>query len=160
MNTRYLTKASVIAAIYVILVVLEIPLGQLAFGPVQVRIAEALVLLPLIESAAIPGVFIGCLLANLVLTFTSGFGLIDVVAGSLVTLISAYLTSKMPNKWLGIIPPVILNGLIVSIWVSYFIKIPYWPTVAGIAAGELVAVGIFGHIVLYAYKRIKLKSNI
>ena len=159
MNTRYLTKASVIAAIYVILVVLEVPFGQLAFGPIQIRVAEALVLLPLIEPAAIPGVFVGCLLANLVLTFTSGFGLLDVVAGSLVTLVSAYLTSKMPNKWLGIIPPVILNGLIVSIWVSYFIKIPYWTTVTGIAAGELVAVGIFGNIVLYAYKRIKLKPN-
>jgi len=159
MNIRYLTKASVIAAIYVILVVLEIPFGQLAFGPVQVRVAEALVLLPLIESAAIPGVFIGCLLANLILTFTSGFGLIDVVAGSLVTLVSAYLTSKMPNKWLGILPPVVLNGLIVSIWVSYFIKIPYWPTVAGIAVGELVAVGVFGNIVLFAYNRIKLKAH-
>ncbi|EOD00125.1 QueT transporter family protein [Caldisalinibacter kiritimatiensis] len=155
MNTRYLSKSAAIAALYVILVALEIPLGTLAFGPVQIRVAEALVLLPLIESAAIPGVFIGCLLANTILTFTSGFGLIDIVGGSLVTLIAAYLTSKMPNKILGVIPPVALNGLIVSIWVAKFTNFPYWPTVGFIALGELIAVGLFGSIVLYAYERIK-----
>ncbi|SDY46599.1 Uncharacterized membrane protein [Proteiniborus ethanoligenes] len=156
MNTKYLSKAGMIAALYVILVVLEIPLGQLAFGPIQVRIAEALVLLPLVEAAAIPGVFVGCLIANLILTFASGFGLIDIIGGSLITLVSAYLTSKMPNKFLAILPPVILNGLIVAIWVSsFFPELNYWTVVAGIGIGELIAVGIFGNIVLYAYDRIK-----
>lgn len=155
-NTKYLSKAGMIAALYVVLVLVEIPLGQLAFGPIQVRIAEALVLLPLVESAAIPGVFIGCLIANLILTFSSGYGLIDVIGGSLVTLISAYLTSKMPNKILGILPPVILNALIVSIWVSsFFPEMNYWVVAAGIGSGELIAVGLFGNIVLYAYSRIR-----
>lgn len=156
MNTKYLSKAGMIAALYVILVVIEIPFGQLAFGPIQVRIAEALVLLPLVESAAIPGVFVGCLLANIILTFASGYGLIDIVGGSLITLISAYLTSKMPNKSLAILPPVVLNGLIVAIWVSsFFPELNYWAVVAGIGIGELIAVGIFGNVVLYAYSRIK-----
>lgn len=155
-NTKYLSKAGMIAALYVILVIIEIPLGQLAYGPIQVRFAEALVLLPLIEVAAIPGVFVGCIIANLILTFTSGFGLIDVVGGSLVTLVSAYLTSKMPNKTLGVLPPVILNGLIVSIWVSsFFPEMSYWVVAAGIGLGELVAVGLFGNVVLYAYSRMK-----
>ncbi|WIV11182.1 QueT transporter family protein [Proteiniborus sp. MB09-C3] len=155
-NTKYLAKAGMIAALYVILVIIEIPLGQLAFGPIQVRVAEALVLLPLVESAAIPGVFVGCFIANLILTFASGYGLIDVVGGSLITLISAYLTSKMPNKFLGILPPVILNALLVSIWVSsFFPELGYWAVAAGIGAGELVAVGLFGNIVLYAYNRMK-----
>ncbi|QIB26484.1 QueT transporter family protein [Caloranaerobacter azorensis] len=153
MNTRFLTKVSVIAALYVILVALEIPFGTLAFGPIQIRVAEALVLLPLVETAAIPGVFIGCLIANLILTFTSGFGLIDIIGGSLVTLVAAFLTSKMPNKFLGILPPVILNGIVVSLWVSYFFNMPYWPTAATIALGELIAVGLFGNIVLYVYER-------
>lgn len=155
-NTKYLSKAGMIAAIYVVLVLVEIPFGQLAFGPIQVRIAEALVILPLLESAAIPGVFVGCLIANLILTFSSGYGLIDVIGGSLVTLISAYLTSKMPNRILGVLPPVILNALIVSVWVSsFFPEMSYWAVAAGIGSGELIAVGLFGNIVLYAYNRMK-----
>lgn len=162
MNIKYITKAAVIAALYVILVALEIPFGSLAFGPVQIRIAEALVILPLVESAAIPGVFIGCLLANFILTFFAPYGMIDVFAGSIVTLIAAYLTSKMPNKILGILPPVILNGLIVSIWIAYFTNPSewtslYWPIVGSVSLGEFIAIGIFGNIVLYSYQRIKDK---
>lgn len=154
MDTKYLTKAGLIAAIYVVLVAIQIPLGQLAFGPIQLRIAEGLTLLPLVESAAIPGVFIGCLISNLMLISISGFGLIDIFGGSLITLLAAYLTSKMPNKTLGILPPVILNGLIVSIWVSYFTKVPYWYTVLGISAGELISVALFGNIMFIAYNNI------
>lgn len=156
MNTRYLTKASLIAAIYIVLVIIQmlpIPIANLTFGPVQLRIAEGLVLLPLVEAAAVPGVFVGCLLSNLLLASYSGFGLLDIVGGSLVTLLAAYLTSKMKNKFIGMIPPVVLNGLIVSIWVSYFTKIPYLFTVIGIAGGELLSLTIFGTIFLYVYEK-------
>lgn len=155
MDTKYLTKASMIAGIYIILVLIQIPLGELAFGPIQLRLAEGLVLLPIIEPAAVPGVFVGCLVSNFILASYSGFGLIDIFGGSLVTLIAAYLTSKMPNKTLGMLPPVILNGLIVSIWVSYFTKMPYLYTVLGIGAGELISVGIFGSIILHIYEKAK-----
>lgn len=179
MNTKYLTRASAIAALYVVLVVLEIPLGTLAFGPVQIRIAEALVLLPLVDLAAIPGVFVGCLLANFILTFVAPFGMIDVFGGSLVTLVAAYLTSKAGNLSghlikkmgksvkdisakilrivLGSIPPVVLNALIISIWVSQGMGTPYWLTVLWIGIGELIAVALLGSIALYAYDRIKEK---
>ncbi|NLY86638.1 MAG: QueT transporter family protein [Tissierellia bacterium] len=156
MNTKYLTKASIIAALYIVLVLVQmlpIPFVHLTFGPLQLRVAEGLVLLPLVEPAAIPGVFIGCLLSNLLLSFYSGFGLIDILGGSLVTLLAAYLTSKMKNKITGILPPVILNGLIVSIWVSYFTKVPYFITVLGIGVGELLSVAIFGNIILSVYKK-------
>lgn len=156
MNTRYLTKASLIAAIYIVLVIIQIlpiPIANLTFGPVQLRIAEGLVLLPLVETAAVPGVFVGCLLANLLLAPYSGFGLLDILGGSLVTLLAAYLTSKMKNKFVGMIPPVLLNGLIVSIWVSYFTKIPYLFTAIGIAGGELLSLTIFGTIFLYVYEK-------
>ncbi len=155
MDTKYLTKASMIAGIYIVLVLVQIPLGELAFGPIQLRLAEGLVLLPLVEGAAVPGVFIGCLVSNAILASYSGFGLIDIVGGSLVTLLAAYLTSKMSNKILGILPPVILNGFIVSIWVSYFTKISYWYTVLGIGAGELASVAIFGSIILHVYEKTK-----
>lgn len=156
MNVRYLTKASLIAAIYIVLILIQVlpfPLASLTFGPIQLRIAEGLVLLPLIESAAIPGVFIGCLLSNLLLASYSGFGLIDILGGSLVTLVAAYLTSKAKNKYIGMISPIVLNGLIVSIWVSYFTKIPYVYTVLGIGGGELASLLLFGNIILYVYEK-------
>ncbi|MDY0255699.1 QueT transporter family protein [Gudongella oleilytica] len=156
MNIRYLTKASLIAAIYLVLVLLQalpFPMANLTFGPVQLRIAEGLTLLPLVESAAVPGLFIGVLLANFLLAPYSGFGLVDIIGGSLVTLIAAYLTSKAKNKYIGMLPPILLNGVIVSIWVSYFTKIPYLYTVLGITAGELVSVSIFGSLILYVYEK-------
>lgn len=156
MNIRYLTKASLIAAIYIVLVLLQIlpfPLASLTFGPIQLRLAEGLTLLPLVESAAVPGLFVGCLLANLLLAPYSGFGLVDIIGGSLVTLLAAYLTSKMKTKFTAMLPPVILNGLIVSIWVSYFTKIPYVYTVLGIGGGELASVVLFGSLILYVYEK-------
>jgi uncharacterized membrane protein len=156
MNIRYLTKASLIAAIYLVLVLLQalpFPMANLTFGPVQLRIAEGLTLLPLVDSAAVPGLFIGVLLANFLLAPYSGFGLVDIIGGSLVTLIAAYLTSKAKNKYIGMLPPILLNGVIVSIWVSYFTRIPYLYTVLGIIAGELVSVSIFGSLILYVYEK-------
>ena len=156
MNIRYLTKASLIAALYLVLVLLQalpFPMANLTFGPVQLRIAEGLTLLPLVESAAVPGLFIGVLLANFLLAPYSGFGLVDIIGGSLVTLIAAYLTSKAKNKYIGMLPPILLNGIIVSIWVSYFTKIPYLYTVLGITAGELVSVSLFGSLILYVYEK-------
>lgn len=153
MNTKYLTKASLIGGIYVILVMIQIPFGELTFGPVQLRLSEGLCLLPLVESAAVPGLFVGCLISNLILSIYSGFGLIDILGGSIVTLVAAYLTSKALNKLIGILPPVLLNGFIVSLWVSYFTNIPYWITAIGISVGEFASVYIFGSIVLTAYNK-------
>ncbi|NMB28229.1 MAG: QueT transporter family protein [Tissierellia bacterium] len=160
MNTKYLTKASLIAGIYLVLILIQIPMGDLAFGPIQLRIAEGLTLLPLVETAAIPGLFVGCLVANLILAPYSPFGLIDIFGGSLVTLMAAYLTSKMPNKVMGALPPILLNGFIVSIWVSYFTRVPYWYTVLGISLGQIVSVSIFGSLILSVYdKAIKHIEN-
>ncbi len=154
MNIRYLTKASLIAAIYIVLVIIQVVIfpSWFAFGEIQLRVAEGLTILPLVESAAIPGLFVGCLVANLILSF-SGFGLIDIIGGSLITLLAPILTSKAKNKYIGILPPVILNGLIVSIWVSYFTKIPYILTVLGISSGQLLSLLIFGNLFLYAYEK-------
>ena len=160
MNTKYLTKASLIAGIYLVLILIQIPMGDLAFGPIQLRMAEGLTLLPLVETAAIPGLFVGCLIANLILAPYSPFGLIDILGGSLVTFIAAYLTSKMPNRIMGALPPILLNGFIVSIWVSYFTKIPYWYTVLGITLGQIASVFIFGSLILSVYeKSIKYIEN-
>ncbi len=157
MDLKYLTKASLIAAIYIILVLIQVlffPVANfLAFGHIQLRLAEGLVLLPLVEAAAVPGLFVGCLVSNIILTFYSGFGLIDILGGSLVTLLAAFLTSKSKNKFTGMIPPVLLNGLIVSIWVSYFTKIPYLYTMIGITVGEFASIILFGNLILYVYDK-------
>lgn len=155
MKTKFLTRASIIAAIYVVLVLIEAPFGPITYGPIQVRISEGLTLLPLVEAAAVPGVFIGCLIANLIISFMAPLGLIDIIGGSLVTLLAAYLTSRMRNKYLAILPPVILNGLLVSIWVSKALGFPYLFTVVTLSIGELIAVALFGNIALHIYKRIK-----
>lgn len=151
-RTLYLTRAGIIAAIYV---VLTLVMGNLSFGPIQVRISEALTMLPLIDSAAIPGVFVGCLLSNIF----GGYGLIDMVFGSLVTLIAAYLTSKMPNRLLAIIPPVILNALIVSIWVHKLSNAPYGITALTIGLGEFFSVAGLGTLLLMAVDKIKGRSR-
>ncbi|MEA5002230.1 MAG: QueT transporter family protein, partial [Christensenella sp.] len=85
-KVRYLCEASLIAALYAALTLL---LAPLSYGPVQVRVSEALCVLPFFTPAAVPGLFIGCMLANL---YTAGLGVMDIVVGSLATLLAATLT--------------------------------------------------------------------
>lgn len=156
-DINYTTKAGLIAASYVLLTILQSLIfpSFFAFGPVQLRIAEGLTLLPLVEAAAVPGLFIGCLLVNLILSAFSQYGMIDIIGGSLVTLIAAILTSRSPNKYVGSIPPIALNGIIVSIWVSYFSGVPYPLTVLTLGGGEALSVVLFGFVILSAHKRAK-----
>ena len=146
MNIKSMTKAAILAAVYV---VLTIAFGEFSYGPIQFRIAEALVILPMVEPSAILGVFLGCMIANIF----GGYGLIDIIGGSLVTLVAAYITSKMPNKVLGALPPVILNALIVSIWLNKLTNIPYIAIVLNIALGEIAAVGVLGIPLLTIYDK-------
>jgi uncharacterized membrane protein len=143
----YIVKAGVIAAIYF---VLTFVLQPISFGAVQFRISEAMTILPLFTSAAVPGLFIGCFLANII----GGLGLVDIVFGSLTTLAAAYLTSKMPNKYLAVLPPILLNAFVISIWVSKITNMPYIVTVGTIGFGEFVSAGIFGVVLAYAFERV------
>lgn len=152
-DAKYIVKAGVIAAIYFVVTIL---LGSVSYGPIQFRISESLVVLPMVEPAAIWGVFIGCLLANI----GSPFGLLDILGGSLVTLLAAYLTSKTNIFYKGILPPIILNALIVSIWVSYFTKMPYYLVALYIALSEAIVTGVFGYVVITVYKRLKDKYSL
>lgn len=147
-KVKYLTRAGIIAAIYVVLTVI---MGELSFGSLQFRISEALVLLPYADKAAVPGVYVGCLIANIF----GGYGFVDIFFGSLVTLLSAYLTSKMPNKILAVVPPVVLNAFIVSIWVSKFTHTPYYASVISIGLSEFFCVAGLGMLLLIALEKIK-----
>ena len=102
-KTMYLTHAAAIAALYVVLTFLANAFG-LANYAVQLRFSEALTILPFFTPAAIPGLFVGCLLANI---FT-GAALPDIIFGSLATLIAALGTWKLRNhKWLAPLPPLL-----------------------------------------------------
>lgn len=160
-DIKFLTKAAVIAAFYVVLILIQIPMGELAYGPIQLRIAEGLTILPFLEAAAIPGLFIGCIIGNFVLMSVSSYGIIDVVCGSLITLAAAYLSHKAKNKYTAMLPPVLLNGILVPVYLSYLLKIPYLATVLSVSGGEFFSVLIFGNIFYLAYQRVigKQRSN-
>ena len=119
-NTRYLTQSGVIAAVYVILTMLAAALG-LDSGAIQLRLSEALTILPVFAPAAVPGLFIGCLLSNIL----SGGVLWDVIFGSLATLLGAMGTRLLrKNRWLACLPPILANILIVPPVLTYAYGIP------------------------------------
>jgi len=116
----------------------------------QVRISESLAILPFIDPAAVPGLFVGCLLANL----ASEFGLWDIVGGSLITLVAAYLTMKAPSYPLALVPPIVLNALGVSAYLSLFLPVGYWLLVTYILAGQVLAVGLLGTVLYLALRKV------
>ena len=158
MNERYnynsvigrLTQSAAIAAIYVALTMIVAPI---AFGPIQFRISEALCVLPYFLPGAVPGITIGCFLANLL----CGAAPLDVVFGSIATLIGAlgsyYLGKK--RKWRVWVPPILSNTIIVP-WVLRYAYgstdlIPYAMLTVGI--GEILAIGVLGNILLVTLER-------
>ena len=142
---KYMVEASVIAAMYAMLTIF-IPGGS---GQIQVRVAEALTVLPYFTPAAIPGLFIGCLTANIVV----GNGLYDVVLGSLASLIAAFLTRKMPSGVLAPLPPVIVNAVIVAFILKLTLNLPFLVSAGFVALGELVACYGLGYPLLLFLKK-------
>lgn len=128
---RFITEAAVIAAMYAALTIL-IPGGS---GQVQIRVSEALTVFAFFTPAAIPGLFIGCLSANIFV----GAGIYDIVFGSLATLIAAYLTNRMPSKLLAPLPPVIINAVFVAFILYIAINAPLLVTMGTVALGEIIA---------------------
>ncbi len=158
----FITHAAAIAAIYVVLTLIANAIG-LANYAIQVRFSEALTILPFFTPAAIPGLFIGCILAN-ILTGALPF---DVIFGSIATLLGAVGTyflcgksqaSLQNNKiinFLAPLPPIISNTLIIPFVLAYVYEfegsIPYFMLTVGI--GEIISCGILGLILLEALKR-------
>ncbi len=149
-NTKFLAQAAIIAAIYA---VLTIALAPISYGEIQVRVSEALTVLPFFTTAAIPGLFIGCLIANLF----SPVGIFDIVFGSLASLISAYLSYKMPKSYLVPLPPVLVNALIVGLILkyAYAIPLPLLSLILYVGIGQTIACYGIGYplmIILRKYK--------
>ncbi len=121
-----------IGAIYAIITILFAPIS---YGMVQVRVSEMLMILPFFTPAAIPGLFVGCVIANIF----GGFGLLDVIFGSLATLLSAFLVSKIGNKYLAPLPPVIVNAIIIGLVLHVVLDLPLYLTVLWVGFGQLIA---------------------
>lgn len=137
-----LTQGAAIAAIYVVLTMIFAPIS---FGAMQVRIAEALTIMPLFTPAAIPGLFLGCLLANLI----GGAVVLDVVFGSLATLIGAVGGWLLRgNRWLVPIPAIVANTVIVPLVLKYGygVDLPLLLSAAYIAVGEIIGCGVLGEL--------------
>lgn len=109
-TVRDLTLAAVVAALYAVLGYFGDLFG-LTFGPVQIRFAEALTVLPFLFPAAAPGLAVGCLITNLL----SPYGPVDIIFGTLATALAAWLTAKMPKWYLAALPPVAVNWLILPV---------------------------------------------
>ncbi|MGE5561236.1 MAG: QueT transporter family protein [Chloroflexota bacterium] len=142
MSARYLAKVAVIAALYA---ALTLALAPISYGALQFRVSEALTVLPFITPAAIPGLTIGCIIANML---GPGLGIVDIVFGSLATLIAALLTWRSRKVWLAPLPPVVANGIIIGILINYVFKAPLLPSMASVAFGELVVCYLLGYPLL------------
>ncbi|QXM07156.1 QueT transporter family protein [Crassaminicella indica] len=149
-KTNYLVQAALIGAIYA---VLTIAFAPISYGQIQVRISEALTILPMFTPAAIPGLYVGCIVANIY----GGGGMIDIVFGSLATLIAAFLSYKMPKKWLVPMPPVIVNGIIIGFILNYLYDLPLFITMGWVTLGQLIACYGLGYPLMLTLERYKDK---
>lgn len=150
-NVTFITQAGVIAALYVVLTLLANALG-LANYAIQVRFSEALTILPFFTPAAIPGLFVGCLLSNLI----TGCAPMDVVFGSLATLAGAIGTYQLrKHKWLAPMPPIVANIIVVPLVLAYVYQFEgsliFFAITVGI--GEIISCGVFGMILLNVLNR-------
>lgn len=147
MTPRQLTFAAVLAAVYAALTMF-LPIPQ--YGQIQVRVAEALCVLPFFYPAATPGLFIGCVIANLFSPFA-----LDVVFGSAATLLACLWTGRLRSRWLAPLPPVVCNMVIVGAELAFFeggIGPGFFSAFAfnalTVGGGELLACGLFGSALL------------
>lgn len=158
---QYITRAALVAALYVALTHLSNILG-IASGPIQIRFSEALCILPFFMPSAIPGLFVGCIIANL----TTGAVIWDVIFGSLATLVGAFFATKLKNKWLIPIPTVLANTVVVPLVILFcYTDKSLWSVstylfgVIGVFAGEILSAYILGIVLFSALNKHKSIFN-
>lgn len=146
-TVRDLTFAAILAAVYAVLTMV-LPIPQ--FTGIQVRLAEAFTVLPFLFPAATPGLVVGCFIANLFSPYS-----LDMIFGTLATLVACLITQRMPNRWLAPLPPVIANAVIVGAEIAWYetgFGPGFWPAYAfnalTVGIGELLACYILGFVLL------------
>ena len=145
-KTLFITEAAVIAALYVVLTMAFAPISFGKSG-IDVRIAEALVILPFFTPAAIPGLTIGCVIANMI----GGGIILDVIFGSAATLLGAifgYLLRK--NRWLVPLPAVVSNTVIIPfvLYYGYGVNLPIPLLMLSVGAGEFLGAFVLGELLI------------
>ncbi len=129
LRARAPARAGIVASMYVVVSYVLLPVS---YGLIQFRAAEALTLLPMIYPEAIPGLFIGCLIANIL----GGLGPWDIFGGSLVTLLAAYVTYRYKFTLTAYLSPILLNAFLVGGYLSVLLDVPYFLIAGSIALGQ------------------------
>lgn len=146
MVTKRLVRGGLISALYV---AVTYALAPFSFGPLQFRVSEALTVLPILYPEAIPALFVGVLLANIL----GGLGLADIIGGSLTTLIAAYVTYKYRESIIAYLSPILFNAFLISLYLHALFDLPYWLTVLSIGASQAVIVFVFGYPLVRLLKK-------
>ena len=147
MRTQVLTRSALIAALYV---ALTVAVPGLSYGQIQFRISEALTVLPIFFGEGVWALYVGAMIANVF----GGLGLWDILGGSAITLLAALLTRATRRRpLLAVLPPVVLNGFLVPLYLAPILGVPYWPTVAYVSLGEAAVIGLLGLPLLWALQR-------
>jgi len=170
-NTRQLVLGGLTAAIYV---ALGLTFAPISFGPAQLRVAEALTLLPVFTPSAIWGLTVGCAITNAIGLFTGAtiLGPIDILLGSLTTLVAAWLTRLLRKSTLrglpvlSSLPPILLNAVVVGGELTFFLygggfePTLFFGQAALIALGQLLACGGIGLFMVYTLQKLGLDKKI
>lgn len=150
-TTRDLTLAALISAVYAALTML-LP----AYGEIQLRVSEAMTVLPFLFPAAIPGLAVGCFIVNLFSPYP-----LDILFGTLATLLACLMTRHMPNRWLAPLPPVLCNALIVGAEIAWYATgfgpgfwTAYAFNIVTVGLAELIACFVLGELLLTVLPRV------
>lgn len=150
-TAHQLATAGIIAALYAVMAYFASIFG-VAYGPIQCRFSEALCVLPFFFPEAVPGLFIGCLVSNLL----SPYGALDIVFGSLATLLAALWTQRVRRKWAAPLPPVLCNMVLVGGLIAFYesgFTGAFWASFAynalTVGIGEAIACYVLGGLLLH-----------
>ena len=155
-NTKFITQGAIVAALYVVLTMLSNAFG-LSSGVIQLRISEALYAIAIFSPSAVLGLFVGCLLSNILV----GGILVDIIFGSIATLIGAFFTYKLRKYPIcALIPPILSNAVIIPpiLRYGYGIEGSIWYFALTVGIGELLSCGILGAILYAALKKAKIRT--
>lgn len=155
-NIRILIVNAAIAAVYA---ALTMGLAPLSYGPIQVRISEFMTLLAFYNKRFIPGLVIGCFIANI----GSPFGITDMIVGTFATFLAVWIMPRCKSVWLASLGPVVFNAIIIGIELAYLGEVPFDISLLGvmvyIGIGEFIAVTVIGVALLRLLLQSKIVRN-
>lgn len=138
MSAKKIAIIGITAALYA---VGTMAIAPISYGQVQLRISEVMTLLAFINPIYVPGLVLGCVIANMF----SPLGMIDVLFGSFATFLSVYMITKSKNLFIATTWPAIINGLFIGAELYYVLHLPFWLSAFYVAIGEFIVVTLIGY---------------